>query len=206
MTRALLLGLFTAALVCGQAPVPDPREQLASAVAAEKAGRTESAIRQLRALLRSAPPREIAGQARLELVRIHQSRAEWWEAAEQLRELRVLAPDDAEYAYQLGVVYRNLSKWAFEKMQRTAPDSARSQQMLGEQFSVSGDVAKAVSAFRLAIAADEKLTGSHLALAVILLRQNNRDQALAEIDQELRLAPESAIAKQVRQAITGSAP
>ncbi len=206
MTRVLALGAFAVALVCAQAPLPDPRSLLASAMAAEKAGRTEFAVRQFHAIIRSAPPREVIGQARLELVRIYQSRGAWWEAAEQLRELRVLAPSDAEYAYQLGVVYRQLSKWAFETMLGTAPGSARARQMLGEQYSVSGDAAKALSAFRQAIAADPKLAGSHLAVAVLLLRQDKRDQALAEIDKELEIAPESIVAKQVRQVITGAAP
>ena len=197
-TRCALLFLLTAPMAIG---THDARSLLQSAIAAEKAGKTQSAVRQLREIVMSPAPPEVIGQARLELVRIHQRRGEWWEAAEQLRELRRLAPDNAEYAYQLGVVYRSLSKWAFERMQTTAPDSARSQQILGEQYTVSGDSAKAVTAFQRAIAADPKLAGSHLALAVIYMRQEKREQALVEIDRELEIAPDSAIARQVRQAI-----
>ena len=89
-------------------------------------------------------------------------------------------------------------------MRTLGPQSARFQQMLGEQFSVGGDSAKAVNAFSRAIQADPKLAGSHLALSILYLREGKRDQALAEIDKELEIAPESAVAKRVRQAIAQS--
>jgi len=200
---AAMLGMLAACVAFGQSGGSNPRAALQSAVAAERAGKTDIAIHQFQAILRSAAPPEIAGQARLELVRIHGRRAEWFEAAEQLQELRKLAPNDAEYAYELGVVYRNLSKAAFEHMQSTAPQSARVQQMFGEQYAVAGDTGKAIAAYERAAAADPKLAGSHLALAVIYLRARKGDQALAEIDKELAIAPESAVARQVRLAIVG---
>ncbi len=182
----------------------DPKALLQSAIEAEQSGRTAAAIRQFRALLGRSAPLEIIGQARLELVRIHGRRAEWFDAAEQLQELRKLAPDDPEYAYELGVVYRNLSKSAFERMQSVAPQSARVEQMFGEQYAISGETAKAIAAYGRAIAADPGLPGSHLALALIYLRQQKRQQALAEVDRELALSPESAAARQVRHALTGA--
>ena len=158
--------LFAAmALAWAQAPAADPNARLQSAISLEKAGQTQAAVRQFRELLRTAPPQRVAGQARLELVRIHERRGEWWEAAEQLQELRKMAPGDAEYAYQMGVVYRSISKSAFEHMRTVRPLSARFQQLLGEQYSVGGDSAKAVYAFSQAIQADPKLPGSHLALS-----------------------------------------
>jgi tetratricopeptide (TPR) repeat protein len=179
---------------------------LQSAIAAEKAGRTQSAIKQFHDILRATPAPEIAGQARLELVRIHQRRGEWWESAEQLRELRKLAPQEAEYAYQLGLAYQNLSKWAFERMRTIAPSSARTGQILAEQYSVRGEIDKAVAAYNNAIAADPKLAGSHLALAILYLRAGKREDAKIEIDRELEIAPESAMAKQVLNAIAGETP
>lgn len=199
MGRAFAWVLISMLPVSAQTP-------LQSAIAAEKAGQTQSAIKQFHAILKTSPPPEIAGQARLELVRIHQRRGEWWESAEQLRELRKLAPQEVEYAYELGVAYRSLSKWAFERMQTAAPGSARTEQMLGEQYSIGGETAKAVAAYNRAIAADPRLAGSHLALAIIHLRAGKRDDAKSEIDKELQIAPESAIAKEVRRAIVGETP
>ncbi|HEX8986288.1 MAG TPA: tetratricopeptide repeat protein [Bryobacteraceae bacterium] len=203
MKACALLILLAASSAWTQTALNDAQALLASASAAAKAGQTETAIRQFRQILRGAPAREIAGQARLELVRIHMRRGDWWDAAEQLQELRKMAPQEAEYAYQLGVVYRNLSRSSLVRLQAVAPESARLQQMLGEQFSIAGNSSQAIAAFKQAVAADPKLAGSHLALAVIYHRLGKRDQALAEIDKELTLAPESAVARQVRDSIVG---
>jgi tetratricopeptide (TPR) repeat protein len=202
---ALWPGVFAFSLLLAQSP-DDARSLLGSAIAAEKAGNAPAAVRQFEKLLHANPPAEIAGQARLELLRIHQRREDWWAAAVQLRELRKLAPNDSEYAYELGAVYQNLSKWAFERMQALEPRGARTQQMLGEQYGIAGEREKAIRAFRQAIAADPKLAGSHLALAVIYGQLGKRTEALAEIDQELAIAPQSATARQVRRAITGATP
>lgn len=199
--KALLLAVaFISGLAAQQ---PDSRSLLQRGLAAEKAGRAAEAMRTFRDVLRAAPPPEVEGQARLELVRISMRRADWWSASEHLEALRGLAPAEAEYAYQLGVVYRNLSKASFEQMQSLAPQSARVKQAMGEQLAAAGDTEKAVQAFQQAVAADPKLAGSHLALALIYLRANKRDRAREEIDRELAIAPESAVAKQVRQAIAG---
>jgi len=196
-----------AALLRGQAPagaVASPSSALlARGVAARKAGQTVEAIRLLRQALAGAP-REIEGQARLELLRIFERRGQWWEAAGELRELRRLAPTEAEYAYQLGVAYRNLAKSSYEQLRGVAPESARYQQLLGEQLSAAGETRKAIEAFQRAISADPKLPGPHLALAVVYLRMNKRNDALAEIERELAIAPASAAAGQIRQAIIGA--
>ena len=198
---AVLATAFASAISAAQEPPADAAARLQSAISLQKAGRTQAAVRQLKEVLRAAPPPAIAGQARLELVRIHSRRSEWWDAVEHLQALRTLAPGEIEYAYQLGVIYRNLSKSAFEQMRSLGPQSARFQQMMGEQYSVGGDPAKAVDAFSQAIQADAKLPGSHLALAILYLRQDKREQAMTEINKELEIAPESAVTKRVRQAI-----
>ena len=175
-------------------------------MAAGQAGKIDMAVKQFEAILRGNPPLEIAGQAHLELARIYQQRSDWWQAAAQWEALRKLAPNEPEYAYQLGLAYQYLSKWAFERMHSTAPQSARVQQMLGEQLAVMGKQEKAIAAFQRAAAADPKLQGSHLALAMIYMQSGKRDEALAELDRELQIAPESVAAKQMRQAVAGTKP
>jgi tetratricopeptide (TPR) repeat protein len=204
MKYSALVALFLASRLLAYGAADDARAALQSAIAAEKAGKIQAAIQQFQAILQKAPPPDIEGQARLELVRIHETRHEWWQAAEQLQKLRILAPGEAEYAYQLGVVYRSLSKSAFERMQAIAPQSARVQQMFGEQYALSGDSRKAIAAYQRAIQADPRLPGSHLAIAVIYLRERKRSDALSEVGKELEIAPTSAVAKQMRQAILGS--
>lgn len=207
MIRLLFMVVTLAFAADAQQAVPQSSAALIQkGLGAEKAGHVDQAVEAFRELLRGAPTRAVAGQARLELLRIFERRGNWWEAADQLRELRKLAPMEAEYAYQLGVVYRNLAKSAYEQLRAAGPDSGRFQQMLGEQLGASGDTEKAVAAFQRAIAADPKLAGSHLALSIIYLRMNKRAEALAEIGLELAVAPESAIARQVRQAVSGVKP
>jgi len=198
--------LLFAGTLLAQAPSVSPASQLKAAMATAQAGKSDAAIKQFEAILRAAPPREVAGQAHLELARIYQQRGDWWNAATQWETLRKLAPDEPEYAYHLGLAYRYLSKWAFERMNAVAPQSARVQQLLGEQLAVMGKSERAVSAFERAIAAEPKLAGSHLAIAMIYLQSGKRDEALAEIDRELEIAPESVAAAQLRQAVAGSKP
>ena len=206
MRHGIVLVLLAAARLAGQAPAAAPGERLAAAIATEKAGKTGLAIQQFDAILKTNPPLEIAGQAHLELARIYQSRGDWWEATSQWEALRKLAPSEPEYAYQLGLAYQHLSKWAFERMYAKAPNSARAQMKLGEELAAMGRQEKAIEAFENAIAADPKLQGPHLALAVIHLQAGKKDEALAEIDRELEIAPESVAAKQLRQAVAGSTP
>ena len=155
------------------------------------------------ALLGFAQAPALDEAARLKLLRGYERRGEWFPAAEQLEALRKLSPKNPEYAYQLGVVYRSMSKWAFETMREQAPHSARVQQMMGEQYSIAGDYAKAITAFEQAIAADPKLPGSHLALAMLYMRMDKKEQAQSEIEKELVIAPDSAMAKQMKQALAG---
>ena len=205
MKTGALWGFSVVSLLCAQS-ANDVRVLLKSATSAETAGDMPAAVREFEKVLHSDPPADVAGQARLELLRIHQKSGDSWKAAEQLRELRKLTPGEPEYAYELGAVYQNLSKWAFERMQALAPQGARTEQMLGEQYSIAGEREKAIAAFRRAIAADPKLAGSHLALAMIYVQLGKRTDALSEIDQELGVAPQSAAARQVRQAITSTTP
>ena len=185
-----------------QAAAPGGDAELAAALEAARSGRTLAAVQQLRAVIRKGPP-EIASQARLELVRIFERKGDWLSAAEQLEELRKLAPADPEYAYQLGVAYRNISRSAFLRMQSSAPGSARSKQLEGEQLAAIGNMPGAIRRYQEAIAADASLPGSHLGLAVLYARAGRKAEALAEIGKELAIAPESAVAKQIRGLVEG---
>jgi tetratricopeptide (TPR) repeat protein len=206
VNRWIIVACLPAALIFAQAPAPSPKAQLENAAASVHAGKIDTAVKQYEALLRANPPREIAGQAHLDLARIYQAQGDWWQASRQWEALRKLAPDEPEYAYQLGLAYQYLSKSAFEKLLAAAPQSARAHQLVGEQLARMGRNEKAVDAFQRALAADPKLEGTHLALAVIYLQSGKPAEALVEIDEELKIAPESVAAKQIRQAVAGKQP
>lgn len=158
-------------------------------------------ISDLKTLLARHPEPKAEVQLRLQLLRAYEMRSDWVPAAAQLERLRTLAPDDPEYAYQLGSIYQRISKAAFQRMRALAPQGARVQQLFGEQYTVTGDNAKAIHAYQAAIAAEPKLEGSHAALAMIFLQLGKFPEAQGESDRELALDPESAMAKQVAQAI-----
>ena len=204
--RVLLLVIVTALLIRGQSAAEDPKAMLDRAISLARSGKTADAIRQFQAVIKSGAPAAITGQARLELVRLYEGRSDWANAVEQLEALRKLAPQDAEYAYQLGIAYRNLSRWAIVRMQAAAPGSARVKQIEAEQYAIAGDFVRATKRYQDAVAADPNLPGSHLALAMIYLRTGRRDEALAEIDRELTVSPDSAVAKQMRQALGARGP
>lgn len=202
--RMFLAALLSMCAVPGQTPAPDPKALLERGIALEKSGQTGAAIRQFQTVIQGAPPPAIAGQARLELVRIYEVRGDWSAAAQQLEALRKLAPEDPEYAYQLGIAYRNLSRWAMVRMKTVAPAAARVKQIEAEQYAITGDAVRAARSYAEAIAADPNLPGSHLGLAMLYARGGKRAEALAEIDKELAIAPESAVAKQIRQSLGGA--
>jgi tetratricopeptide (TPR) repeat protein len=168
----------------------------AGALFAEQATRTDG---KLKALLANHPTPEAETAIRLELLRECETRADWIPAATQLEHLRRLVPNDPEYAYQLGAVYQRISRTSFQRMRALAPQSARVQQVFGEQYSVTGETGKAIRAYQAAVAADPKMEGNHAALAMIYLQMGKVAEARAEIDRELVIAPESATAKQVAQ-------
>src|SRR5258708_1406668 len=107
----------------------------------------------LNRLLANHPRPETEATIRRRLLRIYQMHAQWIPAAAQLEQLRKLVPNDLEYAYQLGSVYQRISKATFQRMRALAPQSARVQQVFGEQYSVTGDNSKAIRAYQAAIAA-----------------------------------------------------
>jgi tetratricopeptide (TPR) repeat protein len=200
MRTATVLILLASSTAHGQLNSYDAPAAAAVPAAAQD-GRTQSSIRRLHEVIRRGASAEAIGQARLELARLYQREGDWWNAVQQIQTLRKLAPSDPESVYQLGIAYSGLSKWAFDRMQSLAPNAARTQQMLGEQYAISGENEHAIKAFQQAIKSDPKLEGSHLALAALYLRLQKRAEAAAEIEQELAIVPDSAVAKQLQKAI-----
>lgn len=120
---------------------------------------------------------------------------------DQYQALRESAPQDAEYAYQLGRAYTRLSEWSSNQIIRIDPDAARLHQSLGQQYLMQGKYEMAAAEYKRAAEVDPKLTEIHLALALIYLEQKRFDESLKEIEKELKLAPGSKKAMDVKQKI-----
>jgi len=166
-------------------------------------GRVKEAAVELEAAVK-IDPREPS--ARLELARAYDRAGNLRGAVEQFRQLRQQAPRDPEYAYQLGRAYMKLTAWCIGEITRVAPDSARVYQMLAENRLAQGRTGEAVRAYLKAAAADPRLPGIHLALAQIYVREGKPGEARGEIEQELAIMPENAMALAFRQKLDSTRP
>jgi tetratricopeptide (TPR) repeat protein len=164
---------------------------LASGKIAEAAGELEHSVR----LLPGEP------QSRLQLANAYERANNWLGAVAQYQALRELAPQEAEYAYRLGRAYARLSEWSLDQIIKIDPEAARLRQSLGQQLLMQGKYELAASEYRRAAERDPKLPEIHLALALIYLEQKRFDEALKEIEQELKITPQSRKALELKQKI-----
>lgn len=161
-------------------------------------GRNTEAVRELERAVKLMPEQP---QARLQLAKAYEASGNWLSAAEQLQRLAEMAPHDPEYAYQTGRAWMRLSGWSYQQIARIDPKSARLPQGLGQEYLAQEKYDLALEAFGRAADADAKLPEVHLAISTILLEQKKFDRALAEIDAELKLVPESKAAAELKAKI-----
>jgi len=121
--------------------------------------------------------------------------------ARALKTAAALAPNDPESLYRLGKAYLRLSQWAYQRIQRIAPQSARLSEALGREMIEQGRLDDARYAYEQAVQKGPTLPGLHLALARIHFESRRFDEALAEVERELAIVPESAAARALKGAI-----
>jgi tetratricopeptide (TPR) repeat protein len=151
-------------------------------------GKNAEAVRELQHAVKLMPQQP---QAHLQLAEAYESSENWIAAVQQLRKLVELAPQEPEYSYQLGKAWTKLSGWSYQQISRVDPHSARLQQALGQEYAVQEKYDLALVAFQKAAQSDPKLPEIHLAIALICLELKRFDEAVAAIEIELRLVPES---------------
>ena len=139
-------------------------------------------------------------QAHLQLAKAYETTENWIAAVGELEKLNALAPEP-EYAYQLGLAWTKLSGWSYQQIKEINPESARLQQALGQEYAIQEKYDLALDAYRRAAKADPRLPEVHLGAAVILLQMKRFDEALAEIDLEQSLLPESKAAAEMKTKI-----
>jgi tetratricopeptide (TPR) repeat protein len=165
------------------------------------------ALRELKRAVVLMPEQE---QAHLQLAKAYEATDDWMAAVQQFQELIKLAPQEPEYSYQMGTAWAKLSAWSYGQINRINPHSARSQQALGQEYVLQEKYDLALAAFQQAARSDPKMPELHLATALILLELKKFDQALAEIELESKLVPESKAAAdakaKIQAAIAASTP
>jgi tetratricopeptide (TPR) repeat protein len=151
-----------------------------------KLGDGAKAIPYLTAALRAEPDRpdtwlwlataqEISGQLRAEVATLQRA-----------LELR---PKDVDVFYLLGSAYERLGKQAVAHLQKVAPGSSRSEQLLAESYAASSEWPSAVIHFQNALTASPNRAGLHAELGEVLLRAGKVNHAIREFDEELRRNP-----------------
>jgi tetratricopeptide (TPR) repeat protein len=153
-----------------------------------KAGEGTKAIPYLKVALKTEPNRadiwlwlataqEISGQLQPEV-------------ATALRALTFL-PKDADLLYILGNAYERLGKQEVAHLAKTAPGSARSEQLLGESYASSNEWPSAVIHFQNALVVSPDGQGLHAELGEVLLRAGKLNPAIREFGEELRRDPDN---------------
>lgn len=151
-----------------------------------KLGEGARAISYLRAALQTEPNRpdiwlwlataqEISGELQPEVVTV--------------RRALELQPKDVDLLYLLGHAYERLGKQEVAHMEKVAPGSSRSEQLLAESYASSNEWPSAVIHFQNALAASPNRAGLYVELGEVLLRAGKVNQAIREFDEELRRDP-----------------
>src|SRR5437879_3189825 len=140
-------------------------------------------------------------QAHLQLARAYQASDNWIAAVQEFQKLVQLAPQEPEYSYQLGTALAKLSGWSYGQLTGINPDSARVHQALGQEYVIQEKYDLAIAAYRPAARSDPTLPEIHLAMALIWLELKKFDDALGEVQLELKLVPESKAALDARARI-----
>jgi tetratricopeptide (TPR) repeat protein len=116
------------------------------------------------------------------------------DAVEHLEAALLKRPGDPDLLYYLGQAHLRLSTDAFESIRRNHPQSARAEQLLGEEMRSRGNAQAAEQHLRAALAVRPDLRGIHYALGDLYLASGDFEKAEIEFRAETKIAPGSAAA------------
>jgi tetratricopeptide (TPR) repeat protein len=100
-----------------------------------------------------------------------------------------LQSHDVDILYLLGHTYETLGKQEVTRLEKAAPASSWSEQLLAESYSSSTQWSFAVIRFQNALALSPNRPGLHVRLGEVFLHAGRLDQAAPEFEQELRISP-----------------
>lgn len=100
-----------------------------------------------------------------------------------------LQPHDVDMLYLLGHAYEKLGNQEVTRLEKVAPASTWSEQLLGESYSSSTEWSFAVIRFQNALSLSPSRPGLHVRLGEVFLHAGRVDQAEQEFEQELRIDP-----------------
>jgi tetratricopeptide (TPR) repeat protein len=109
--------------------------------------------------------------------------------AATLKHALSLQPRSVDILYLLGHTYEALGKREVTRLEKTAPASSWSEELLAESYSSSTEWSFAVIRFQNALALSPNRPGLHVRLGEVFLRAGRVDKAAQEFEQELRIDP-----------------
>jgi tetratricopeptide (TPR) repeat protein len=131
-------------------------------------------------------------QAGLELIELHYASGDIDKAAAVVGVLRQLRPTDPDVLYAAQRIYSDLADEAMVAIAMTAPQSARTHQLMAHQLARLGDTKGAIEHCRTALKMDPRLPGMHFELAEALSLDAgaaNPDEIEAEYEAALKVDP-----------------
>jgi tetratricopeptide (TPR) repeat protein len=120
-------------------------------------------------------------------------------ADEATQKLLAAYPDDPDVLFTAGQLYGRLSSEVNLKLMKVAPNSPRTYQLMASVAAAEGNWTGAIDAYHKALHIEPNLQGAHLQIAILTLMHspdpNSWHQALAELNDELKIDPASAEAE-----------
>src|SRR6202041_3685095 len=113
------------------------------------------------------------------------------EAVSILQKALAKSPDDPDLLYYYGRAAGLLSKQVFDELEARFPDSARSHQMMAQDYAVLRDVPAAEREFLEALRLRPQTAGLHLQLGELYARAQQWDKAEEQFRLETELQPGS---------------
>jgi len=154
-----------------------------------KLGEGANAITYLKAALKAEPGRP---DTWLWLATAQEIAGQWQaEVGTSFQRALALRPADVDLLYLLGSAYERLGKQEVAHLEKVAPGSSRSEQLLAESYASSNEWPSAVIHFQNALAASPNRQGLHTELGEVFLHAGKVNQAVLEFDTELQRNPGS---------------
>ncbi len=153
-----------------------------------KEGEGAKALPYLKTALRENPQQ---ADIRLWLATAQEMSGQLHSEVATLLEALQLHPTDADLLYVLGNAYERLGKQEVARLEKIAPGSARSEQLLAESYASSSEWPSAVIHFQNALQSSPNHAGLHAELGEVLLRAGKMKPAIREFDAELTRDPDN---------------
>ncbi len=181
---------------------PESRELIRQGIADSKAGKDDEALKKFEAASRADPNDAAAfffqGTALNRLARFK-------EALEKLEKAKAMGSKHPELAFETGWSLLRVGRFKeavseLEAYEKGRPGRGKTSEFLGRAYLVLGELDKAEAKLKEALQRDPSLKPNVLyALAQLERRRNNREASLRYLDTLLKEAPDSPLARTVRE-------